>query len=130
MSLHSVGTVETDGSDVLEQQDQLGPRLCLRQAWDRPSLQGISREVEGHGVGRCWKLLFWCPSAGGGRPQLRMGMGAVDKEDGGSGGEWVGESVGAMMLWSESPSSKGRPSGVSQTLGGMPAALIASIMVS
>ena len=35
--------------------------------------------------GGAGKLLFWCPSAGGGRPQLRMGMGAVDKEDGGSG---------------------------------------------
>lgn len=39
-------------------------------------------------------------------------MGAVDKEDGGS-GESRGESVGAMMLWSKSPSSKGRSSGVS-----------------
>lgn len=58
----------------------------------------------GEGAG---KLLFWgcllfqCRK---GRPQLRVGVGTVDKEDGGS-GESSRESAGAVMLRSESPSS-------------------------
>ena len=102
------GSGDWDGSDVLEQQDQVGPWLWpqtgLGQAITAGSIQGGSRPWSGEMLGSFSSGGVCCPSAGGGRPQLRVGVGTVDKEDRGS-GESRGESAGAMMLWSENPSS-------------------------
>lgn len=114
MSLHSMGTVETGMAVMsLSSKTKWDPGSGLRQAWDRPSLQGISREVEGHGGGRCWEASLLVS-------QCRRRQATAEDGDGGSGqGGWrlwgeQGESIGAMMLWSESASSKGRSSGVSR----------------
>ena len=79
-------------------------QACLGQVITARSIQGGGRPWWREVLGSFSSGGVCCPSAGGGRPQPGVGVGTVDKEDGGS-GESSGESAGAMMLRSESPSS-------------------------
>lgn len=79
-------------------------QACLGQVITAGSIQGSGRPWWGEVLGSFSSGGVCCPSVGGGRPQLGVGVGTVDKEDGGS-GESSGESAEAMMLRSKSPSS-------------------------